>query len=126
MLGRAREAARLDEWLSAYRPLPDTPDELIGPDGQPRDYWRTFDGSCSIDRPPEHVVELTGVVDAVSRPESQSTNAAKRAARESATPLRRLGAPDDIGGIAVLLAGKAGAFITGQTIIADGGTTIGS
>ena len=37
-----------------------------------------------------------------------------------------LGIPDDIGGIAVMLAAKAGAFITGQTIIADGGTTIGS
>ena len=50
----------------------------------------------------------------------------RRAAREAATPLRRLGAPDDIGGIAVMLAGKAGAFITGQTIIADAGVTIGS
>ena len=36
-----------------------------------------------------------------------------------------LGAPDDIAGLAVLLAGKAGAFITGQTLIADGGTTSG-
>src|SRR5205814_1717066 len=49
----------------------------------------------------------------------------RREAREQATPLRRLGAPDDIAGLAVLLAGKAGAFITGQTLIADGGTTIG-
>ena len=40
-------------------------------------------------------------------------------AREQTTPLRRIGEPDDIGGIAVMLAGKAGAFITGQTIIAD-------
>ena len=38
---------------------------------------------------------------------------------------RRIGEPDDIGGIAVLLAGKAGAFITGQTIIADAAVTIG-
>ena len=49
----------------------------------------------------------------------------RRAAREAATPLRRLGHPDDIAGLAVLLAGKAGAFITGQTLIADGGVTIG-
>ena len=48
-----------------------------------------------------------------------------REKREQATPLRRLGQPDDIGGLAVLLAGRAGAFITGQTLIADGGTTIG-
>jgi NAD(P)-dependent dehydrogenase (short-subunit alcohol dehydrogenase family) len=47
-----------------------------------------------------------------------------RAKRESATPLRRLGDPDDIAGIAVMLASPAGAFITGQTIVADGGVTI--
>jgi NAD(P)-dependent dehydrogenase (short-subunit alcohol dehydrogenase family) len=39
-------------------------------------------------------------------------------------PLRRIGEPEDIGGIAVLLASKAGAFITGQTIVADAGVTI--
>ena len=40
---------------------------------------------------------------------------------------RRWGAsasPDDIGGIAVFLASRAGAFVTGQTIVADGGITI--
>ena len=40
-------------------------------------------------------------------------------------PLGRLGDPDDVSGIAVLLASRAGAFITGQTIVVDGGTTIG-
>jgi len=48
----------------------------------------------------------------------------RRADRESSTPLRRIGEPDDIGGIAVMLASRAGAFITGQTIVADGGVTI--
>ncbi len=43
---------------------------------------------------------------------------------ESQTPLRRIGAPDDIGGVAVFLASRAAAFITGQTIVADGGVTI--
>ena len=47
------------------------------------------------------------------------------ARRLETAPLRRIGQPDDIGGLAVLLAGKAGAFITGQTLIADGGVTIG-
>jgi len=47
-----------------------------------------------------------------------------RTAREAATPLRRIGEPDDIGGIAVLLASRAGSFITGQVIVADGGVTI--
>jgi|SRR6185503_10698659 len=49
----------------------------------------------------------------------------KRAAeRVSNTPLRRLGEPRDIGGIAVFLASDAAAFITGQCIVADGGVTI--
>ena len=48
----------------------------------------------------------------------------RRAEREAATPLRRLGVPADIGGIAVFLASDAAAFITGQTIVADGGVTI--
>jgi dehydrogenase/reductase SDR family member 4 len=48
----------------------------------------------------------------------------RRAEREQATPLRRLGEPRDIGGIAVFLASDAAAFITGQVIVADGGVTI--
>jgi len=49
---------------------------------------------------------------------------ARRAARIEATPLRRLGEPRDVGGIAVFLASDAAAFITGQCIVADGGVTI--
>jgi dehydrogenase/reductase SDR family member 4 len=48
----------------------------------------------------------------------------RRKEREALTPLRRLGAPRDIGGIAVFLASEAAAFITGQTIVADGGVTV--
>jgi len=48
----------------------------------------------------------------------------RRAEREANTPLRRLGVPRDIGGIAVFLASDAAAFITGQVIVADGGVTI--
>jgi len=39
------------------------------------------------------------------------------------TPLRRLGEPDDIAGAAVFLASRAGAWMTGQTIVVDGGAT---
>jgi dehydrogenase/reductase SDR family protein 4 len=48
----------------------------------------------------------------------------RRKEREAATPLRRLGEPRDIGGVAVFLASDAAAFITGQCIVADGGVTI--
>ena len=48
----------------------------------------------------------------------------RRKEREEATPLRRLGEPRDIGGVAAFLASDAAAFITGQCIVADGGVTI--
>ena len=48
----------------------------------------------------------------------------RRAEREATTPLRRLGEPIDIAGVAVFLASPAANFITGQTIVADGGVTI--
>ena len=48
----------------------------------------------------------------------------RRTERIEATPLRRLGEPRDIGGVAVFLASDAGAFITGQCIVADGGVSI--
>jgi NAD(P)-dependent dehydrogenase (short-subunit alcohol dehydrogenase family) len=35
--------------------------------------------------------------------------------------LKRIGQPDEIAGMAVLLASQAGAFVTGQTLIIDGG-----
>jgi NAD(P)-dependent dehydrogenase (short-subunit alcohol dehydrogenase family) len=44
--------------------------------------------------------------------------------RLSLTPLRRVGKAEEIAGVAVMLASKAGAFITGQNIIVDGGTVI--
>jgi NAD(P)-dependent dehydrogenase (short-subunit alcohol dehydrogenase family) len=43
---------------------------------------------------------------------------------EQGAPLRRIGVPDDCGGVAVFLASRAGAYITGQTIVVDGGITI--
>ena len=44
--------------------------------------------------------------------------------RMAMTPLRRIGMPEEIGGIAAFLASKAASFITGQVIVADGGVTI--
>lgn len=41
-------------------------------------------------------------------------------------PLRRFGCPDDIAGAAVFLASPAGAWMTGQEMVIDGGTVISS
>ncbi len=42
----------------------------------------------------------------------------------ASTPLRRIGEPDEIAGAAVFLASAAGSFVTGQTIVVDGGATM--
>ncbi|KMO18570.1 SDR family oxidoreductase [Methylobacterium platani] len=47
-----------------------------------------------------------------------------RAAYTARTPLARIGQPDEIAGAAVFLASPAGAFMTGQSIVIDGGQTI--
>jgi NAD(P)-dependent dehydrogenase (short-subunit alcohol dehydrogenase family) len=46
------------------------------------------------------------------------------ARRLAATPLRRVGEPDEIAGVVVMLASRAGGFITGQNLVVDGGTVI--
>ncbi len=40
------------------------------------------------------------------------------------TPLSRIGNPDEVAGAAVFLASDAGNYITGQTLVIDGGSTI--
>jgi NAD(P)-dependent dehydrogenase (short-subunit alcohol dehydrogenase family) len=46
------------------------------------------------------------------------------AALKRVTPLGRIGEPEEIAGAAVFLASSAGAYVTGQAIVIDGGTTI--
>ena len=45
---------------------------------------------------------------------------------EEQAPLGRIGSVDEVTGAAILLASKAGSFITGQVITMDGGVTIAS
>lgn len=52
-------------------------------------------------------------------PNSVSLQAMKQA------PLQRIGTTDEVAGAAVFLCAKAGAFITGQTLLIDGGRSIG-
>jgi NAD(P)-dependent dehydrogenase (short-subunit alcohol dehydrogenase family) len=44
--------------------------------------------------------------------------------RLARTPLRRFGAPRHVAGTVLWLASEAGAFVTGQNIVVDGGTLI--
>jgi NAD(P)-dependent dehydrogenase (short-subunit alcohol dehydrogenase family) len=47
------------------------------------------------------------------------------ARRTATSALKRMGEADEIAGTAVFLAARAGSFITGQTIVVDGGRLIG-
>ncbi len=51
-------------------------------------------------------------------------NPEMRAHVEKMTPLGRIGAPEEVGGLAAFLATRAGGFITAETIVVDGGITI--
>lgn len=44
--------------------------------------------------------------------------------RIAATPLRRLGEPEDIAGTAVFLASEAASWMSGQVLVVDGGATV--
>jgi meso-butanediol dehydrogenase / (S,S)-butanediol dehydrogenase / diacetyl reductase len=46
---------------------------------------------------------------------------ARRARSLSSIPLGRFGLPEDIGRVAVFLAGPAASFVTGQVVVVDGG-----
>ena len=61
----------------------------------------------------------------LSKPSCQPNLSRRMKRVEAMAPLRRIGEPREIAGIAVFLASSAGAFVTGQTIVADGGVTIG-
>ncbi len=55
---------------------------------------------------------------------SMMANQVLMAKRMGLTPLRRVGQANEVAGVVAMLAAPAGAFITGQNIIVDGGTVI--
>ncbi|MES2987336.1 MAG: SDR family oxidoreductase [Pseudomonadota bacterium] len=51
-------------------------------------------------------------------------NEAYLAKNNDETPLRRIGEPEDVAGVVAFLASSASAFVTGQSLLVDGGRTI--
>ncbi len=49
---------------------------------------------------------------------------ARQAQMLSRTPIKRVAEPEDVAGAIVFLATRAGAFMTGETLIVDGGKTM--
>ena len=47
----------------------------------------------------------------------------RREAIEQGVPLARIGRPDDVAGLTLLLASRAGSYLTGTVIPLDGGIT---
>ena len=48
----------------------------------------------------------------------------QRRRTERATPLQRLGVPDDIANVVLFLAGEASSYCTGQEFVVDGGVAV--
>jgi NAD(P)-dependent dehydrogenase (short-subunit alcohol dehydrogenase family) len=74
-----------------------------------------------------HNVRINAIAPGVTRTDFARAlweDPAAEAAVKRVTPLDRLGEPGDIAGAAVFFASKASGFITGQSIVIDGGATI--
>ncbi|MBI1785551.1 SDR family oxidoreductase, partial [Candidatus Sumerlaeota bacterium] len=50
-------------------------------------------------------------------------NPGLRSVIESQQPIRRIGQPDEIAGMALYLASDEASFVTGQVMVVDGGAT---
>lgn len=75
----------------------------------------------------QHGIRVNGIAPGLvktdfARALYENPEAAKAATAR--TPMGRLGEPDDIAGAAVFLASPAASWMTGQTIVIDGGTTV--
>ena len=79
-----------------------------------------FDPHDPYVSPPEHR-DFGGAESGLSGDRRSALRAAMQSALAAATPLKRIGAPDDIGGAAVYLASPCAGWVTGAVLPVDGG-----
>lgn len=75
----------------------------------------------------KHGIRVNGIAPGLVKTDFAKALYENPAAAQAAidrTPMGRLGEPDDIAGAAVFLASPAASWMTGQTIVIDGGTTV--
>jgi len=78
-------------------------------------------------RPPEHRERVAGELPPErGRPPGDQEDEERLKRRCATTPLRRIGEPDEIAGAVAYLGSDASSFMTGQTIVVDGGVTTAS
>jgi len=64
-----------------------------------------------------------GIIASAADLREHQRNPKMRILHEDLSPLRRVGRPEDVAAAVVFLAGKSSGFITGQTLVVDGGMT---
>ena len=75
----------------------------------------------------KHGIRVNGIAPGLVRTDFARALYENPAAEKAAidrTPMGRLGVPDDIAGAAVFLSSPAASWLTGQTLVVDGGTTV--
>ena len=67
---------------------------------------------------------VTEMTDATARRVGMEPEAYREARRRAATPVRRVGQPEDIAAAAAFLCSDEASYITGQTLYVDGGAKV--
>lgn len=100
--------------------------KMIGPYGMSKAALAQMARNLAVEFGPQNIRVNAIAPGLIETPFSRDlmSDAAFMRRRLAATPLRRVGQPNEIAATALWLASAGGAFTTGQTIVVDGGTLV--